>query len=209
MAFPKKNGSLIKICGLTREAEAEYLNENKADFAGFVLFFPKSRRNISVAQAKKIMERLDPDIKKGAGTVSPDLKCLKEIEEAGFDYVQIHGETAEEVFVRSKLPIIKAFNVSDMDEFQKYSSCEKVEAYVFDAARPGSGETFDWKLLDHIPRDGKPVLLAGGLNEENVAEAIKYAKPDGVDVSSSVEKSQGGKDPLKIKRFVEAVRCPE
>ena len=85
----------IKICGLTSPAEARYLNENHVDFAGMVLFFPKSKRNISIEQAKEIMAALDASIKRVAVVVSPTIEQVRQIEAAGFDYVQIHGEIPE------------------------------------------------------------------------------------------------------------------
>ncbi|MBQ7432010.1 MAG: phosphoribosylanthranilate isomerase [Lachnospiraceae bacterium] len=197
----------IKICGLTSSLEAVYLNEQQIDFAGMVLFFPKSKRNITIAQAKEIMKALRPEIQKVAVVVSPDLQEVREIEAAGFDYIQIHGELTEELLSEIHLPILKAFNVTDMSRYEQYHQCEKIAGYVFDACEPGSGKTFDWSLVQQIPGDEKLLLLAGGLHAGNVAEAIRYVHPDGVDVSSGVEKSGGcGKDPKKIKAFVDMVR---
>ena len=83
----------IKICGLTSPAEARYLNENHVDFAGMVLFFPKSKRNISIEQAKDIMAALDASIKRVAVVVSPSIEQIRQIEAAGFDYVQDRKST--------------------------------------------------------------------------------------------------------------------
>lgn len=178
----------IKICGLTSPAEARYLNENHVDFAGMVLFFPKSKRNISIEQAKDIMAALDASIKRVAVVVSPSIEQIRQIEAAGFDYVQIHGEIPEtEAEAAKAIPILKAFNVSDMDSYEKYHNDSRIAGYVFDAIEPGSGKTFDWKLVDNIPRDEKLLLLAGGLNPDNVRMAIEAVHPDGVDVSSGVE----------------------
>ena len=190
----------VKICGLTSPAEARYLNENHVDFAGMVLFFPKSKRNISIEQAK--------DIKRVAVVVSPSIEQIRQIEAAGFDYVQIHGEIPEtEAEAAKAIPILKAFNVSDMDSYEKYHNDSRIAGYVFDAIEPGSGKTFDWKLVDNIPRDEKLLLLAGGLNPDNVRMAIEAVHPDGVDVSSGVENDdKAGKNPEKIHDFVAAVK---
>jgi len=200
----------IKICGLTSPAEARYLNENHVDFAGMVLFFPKSKRNISIEQAKDIMAGPDGFIQKGAGVVSPSIEQVRQIEAAGFDYVQIHGEIPEtetEAEAAIAIPILKAFNVSDMDSYEKYHNDSRIAGYVFDAIEPGSGKTFDWKLVDNIPRDEKLLLLAGGLNPDNVRMAIEAVHPDGVDVSSGVENDDKvGKNPEKIHDFVAAVK---
>ena len=198
----------IKICGLTSPAEARYLNENHVDFAGMVLFFPKSKRNISIEQAKDIMAALDASIKRVAVVVSPSIEQIRQIEAAGFDYVQIHGEIPEtEAEAAIAIPILKAFNVSDMDSYEKYHNDSRIAGYVFDAIEPGSGKTFDWKLVDNIPRDEKLLLLAGGLNPDNVRMAIEAVHPDGVDVSSGVENDDGaGKNAEKIHDFVAAVK---
>jgi phosphoribosylanthranilate isomerase len=202
--------TLVKICGLTKTFEAGYLNEAKADYAGMVLFFPKSKRNISIEQAKEIMSGLDASIKKVAVVVKPSLEQVQQIEAAGFDLVQIHGMICEEILQKTKIPIWKAFNVSDMEAFERYQKEDRITGYVFDAAKPGSGETFDWRLMDQIPRDEKTLMLAGGLNADNVGEAIAYLKPDGVDVSSSVEmEGKQEKDPEKIKAFVKMSHCSE
>lgn len=194
----------IKICGLTSPAEARYLNEHHVDFAGMVLFFPKSKRNISIEQAKEIMAALDASIKRVAVVVSPSIEQIKQIEAAGFDYIQIHGKIPE---TEVEAPILKAFNVSDMGSYEKYHNDSRIAGYVFDAIEPGSGKTFDWKLVDNIPRDEKLLLLAGGLNPDNVRMAIEAVHPDGVDVSSGVENdNKAGKNPEKIHDFVAAVK---
>lgn len=200
----------IKICGLTSPAEARYLNENHVDFAGMVLFFPKSKRNISIEQAMEIMAALDASIKRVAVVVSPSIEQVRQIEAAGFDYVQIHGEIPEtetEAEAAIAIPILKAFNVSDMDSYEKYHNDSRIAGYVFDAIEPGSGKTFDWKLVDNIPRDEKLLLLAGGLYPDNVRMAIEAVHPDGVDVSSGVENDdKAGKNPEMIHDFVAAIK---
>lgn len=198
----------IKICGLTQIEEAEYLNTLPVDFAGMVLFFPKSKRNIQPEQAKEIINALSSNIKKVAVMVSPSLEQIKQVADCGFDFVQIHGKLSQDILEESPIPIWKAFNVSDMETYSIWKECEKIEAFVFDAAQPGSGKAFDWNMLQEIPRDaGKLFILAGGLSPENVAKAIAYVGPDGVDVSSGVEyMDKPGKDLEKVKAFVDQVR---
>lgn len=201
------NTTMIKVCGLTEVREAEYLNRFKIDFAGFVLFFPKSKRNISIEKAEEIMKHLDKNIKKTAVVVSPAKEQIIDICNSGFDYIQIHGKIEEEVLKMAQIPVLKAFNVDDMDEFKMYSSNEKIAGYLFDAAEPGSGRTFDWDILSQIERDGKLFILAGGLNPDNVRKAVAAVNPDMVDVSSGVENDDGfGKDILKIEKFVKQIR---
>ena len=197
----------IKICGITREEEIQYLNSAGVDYAGFVLFYPKSKRNIGTEQAKRLISLLDPAILPVAVTVSPTIEQLREIEQAGFPLVQIHGAISDDVLNQTKLLVLKAFNVSDLTEFDRFEKKENVIGYVFDAQVPGSGKTFDWELLKKIPVTSKLTLLAGGLNPSNVAAAVSSTNVDGVDTSSGVECDTGvGKDEKKISTFVEQVR---
>lgn len=197
----------IKICGLTTPREAEWISAAGADYAGMVLFFPKSKRNISIETAREVMGALAPQIRKAAVVVSPKESEIEQIQEAGFDMIQMHGEIAPEVLETLKIPFLRAFNVNNMKEWEKYEKEPKCAGYVFDAVEPGSGKTFDWGSIPRLPENGKPWLLAGGLNPENVEAAIAGVHPYGVDVSSGVECASGqGKDPDRIRAFVRAVR---
>ena len=172
-----------------------------------VLFFPKSKRNITIEQAKEIMKSLSSKIQKVAVVVSPSALQIKEIQEAGFDIVQIHGQVFPEALGILQIPFLRAFNVDNMQEWERYEAEPKCIGYVFDAVKPGSGETFDWSSIPNLPEDGKLYLLAGGLNPDNVGSAVVAMHPYGVDVSSGVESDSGmGKDPEKIEAFVKAVR---
>ena len=94
-----------------------------------------------------------------------------------------------------------------MGSYEKYHNDSRIAGYVFDAIEPGSGRTFDWTLVENIPRDEKLLLLAGGLNPDNVRMAIEAVHPDGVDVSSGVENDdKAGKNPEKIHDFVAAIK---
>ena len=108
----------IKICGLTDPKEAEYVNEQQVDFIGMVLFFPKSKRNITLERAKEIIACLDPGIQKVAVVVSLTLEQVQRIEQAGFDYIQIHGEIPAGYSESCHLSVLKAFNIRDMKDFQ-------------------------------------------------------------------------------------------
>lgn len=198
----------VKICGLTDKKEAAYLN-GKADYAGMVLFFEKSKRNIDIDKAEEIMAALDRDIKKVAVVISPDVEEVKAICDAGFDIIQIHGSLSDDVYDAINIDIWKAFNVKDIDEYEFFSKKEKIKGFVFDSATPGSGLAYDYKLLENIKREpNKKFVLAGGLNAENVAKAIVEVNPDIVDVSSAVEYTDGrpGKDSVKIDEFIEACK---
>lgn len=199
--------TLIKICGLTCDEDIAAVNKYKPDYVGFVMFFPKSKRNLTVEKAKSLMSGLDKNIKKIAVVVSPTIEQLIEMQKEAFDYIQIHGELKEEVYDKCVLPIIKAFNVSDMDEIDNYRSKDKIKGFVFDAPAPGSGKAFDWTLLNTVSRDDRLFILSGGLSDVNVCKGIEEVKPDVVDVSSGVEYGdKPGKDPEKIEKFIKAVR---
>ena len=191
----------IKICGITRPEEIEFLNENEVDYAGFV-FFEKSKRNVTVSQAKKLVERLDKKIKRTAVTVSPDEELVQSIEQEGFDILQVHGEAKERL------------------EWEQAFSIPQITGFVVDGASYGGGETFRWEnakastpeaiafrgLLQKIKE--KTFILAGGLKAQNVSEGIRIFSPDVVDVSSGVE-GKGGKDKEKMKEFVKKVQRSE
>ena len=179
---------LVKVCGLTDTVEADYLNKNKVDFAGFVLFFPKSKRNISIEKAEQIMAELDENIKKVAVIVSPDESEIQQINGSGFDYVQIHGEIKDRLLEQISKPVFKAFNIKDIKNIHKYQNNAKIVGYVFDAAVPGSGKVFDWSILNDIKRDAKTFILAGGLNDSNVREAVKLVNPDVLNMTVAAAK---------------------
>lgn len=226
----------IKICGLTSEEEVRFVIEENVDYLGMVLFFPKSKRNISIERAKQLLAVCKEAKQKSvAVTVSPTPEQVIEIAQAGFDFIQIHGELSKETYEAITLPVIRAIQmkadepvqgneqVKDdeaLHEFLKeiqetIDTEDKIAAYLFDAPAPGSGRTFDWNILAKLQKDdigkGKMLFLAGGLNSANVAEAIKIVNPDVVDVSSGVEADTKTalKDRNKIKEFVRKVETDE
>lgn len=185
----------IKICGLTSVEEAEWIVEERVDYAGIVVFYPKSHRNMTIPQAKELLPVLrqgtalsGEPIRTVAVTVSPTPEQVNEIQAAGFDRIQVHGVLSKESFDAIRIPMIRAFNGFDKEAYEKFHHCEKVEAYLFDAGKPGSGQTFDWDVLRQLPRDEKPIFLAGGLSADNIRQAIREVTPDVVDVSSGVER---------------------
>ena len=211
----------IKICGLTRPEEANYINEAKVDYAGFVFYGP-SKRNVSISQANEIKKLLETGIKTVAVMVAPDISLINQVQDSGFDILQIHKELNNEMIDAARLPIWYAINISDEDEanakmgfIDKLSEerKKKIEAIVVDAPDFGSGKTFNWRKSRRLlkagaqspPGDDRLFILAGGLNPDNVAEGIELFNPDIVDVSSGVEGTQG-KDRSKIEAFVKAAR---
>lgn len=200
---------LIKICGITSEEEIRYIAKAGIDYAGFVLFFQKSKRNLSLERAENLVAKLPEDIASVAVMVSPTKEQVEAVVDAGFSAIQIHGKVEDSIITSCQIPVFKAFNVSDMDAFSHYEQMDEVVGFVMDAAVPGSGKTFDWDLLQKLPSTEKQVLLAGGLNPDNVGEALTACagKIDGVDTSSGVERTDGnGKSKERIEAFVRVVR---
>ena len=197
----------IKICGITQEQETDYLTEAGVDYAGFVQFVPKSKRNISTEQAVSIMKRLPSSIQTVAVTISPTAEQIRAIEAAGFSLIQIHGAISDRLLDSISIPIIRAFNVSNLSEYERFHKHPNVIGYIFDAQIPGSGKPFDWSLISGLPRDDKFMLLAGGITPDNAAEAILATGADGIDISSGVENNNGiGKSREKILRLVNEIR---
>lgn len=198
----------VKICGITQCSEVQYLNKVHPDYMGMVLYFPKSKRNISLEQAAALCEQAEEPVKKVAVTVSPDQEQVRAIGKAGFDYLQVHGALTEDVLQQSPIPVIRAFQGVDTEEIRRLCARPEIYGFLFDAAQPGSGKVFDWNTLREIRKDtgDKKVFLAGGLTPENVGEAVRVVRPDVVDVSSGVENASGqGKDVEKIREFIEHV----
>lgn len=203
----------VKICGITEEREAEFLNEGKADYAGMV-FYEKSRRNISFIQAEKLIRCLDAEIGKVAVAVNPTLEFAKEAAQRGFDLLQVHGNIEKKVRENSPIPIWRAVNITDADalhaffEEEEKAGMEGIIGYVADGMGYGGGRPFDWKgLCVNVRKQlkGKQLILAGGLTEQNVKEGICCFLPDIVDVSSGVEE-EGKKSRAKIIKFIRKVR---
>lgn len=197
----------VKICGLKNPTDIKCINTLSPDFAGFVMFFEKSHRNISVQTAQELLALLDKNIKSVAVTVSPTEEQLEQIYNLGFDYVQIHGNITDEVLKNSKTPIIRAINVSGTDSLTDLDNYKNVKGILFDSAVPGSGQGFDWTLLKKLPKTDKMLFLAGGLTADNVAKAVAQLRPFAVDVSSGVELAdKSGKDFELVRTFIENAR---
>ncbi|MEQ2415873.1 phosphoribosylanthranilate isomerase [Ruminococcoides bili] len=197
----------VKICGLKNQTDIKCINTLSPDFAGFVMFFEKSHRNISVQTVQELLALLDKNIKSVAVTVSPTEEQLEQIYNLGFDYVQIHGNITDEVLKNSKTPIIRAINVSGTDSLTDLDNYKNVKGILFDSAVPGSGQGFDWTLLKKLPKTDKMLFLAGGLTADNVAKAVAQLRPFAVDVSSGVELAdKSGKDFELVRTFIENAR---
>lgn len=200
----------VKICGLSRIEDIEYCNELLPDYIGFILGFPKSKRNVSFEQAKLLKSKLDSSIKSVGVFVNADIDYICSLCDANItDYVQLHGNEDDDYILRLKSkvdkPIIKAVRVQSKEDILSAETlnCDYLllDTYVKDAIG-GSGIAFDWSI---IPNISKPYFLAGGLNANNVSKAIAMCNPYAVDVSSSVEDG-AYKSKQKIAEFISAVK---
>jgi phosphoribosylanthranilate isomerase len=204
----------IKICGITHPIEIEYLNRYLPDYAGFV--FAESRRRVTAEKAAALSSNLSGHIKKAGVFVdmNPD-NVAKIAEQVGLDVLQLHGSEDEE-YIRSLRRMLKpgteiwkAIRVSADFAASDFSiPLERIDRIVLDSYVPGcpggSGKSFDWSLALHFGSP-LPIVLAGGLNPDNVRQAINMVRPFAVDVSSGVE-GDGIKDEYKLKAFINAVR---
>jgi phosphoribosylanthranilate isomerase len=198
-----------KICGITRIEDALAAVEAGADAIGFV-FYAKSPRAVTVQQARAIIQALPPFVTTVGLFVNASRCELGEILDAvPLDLLQFHGDEAVEDCEGWHRPYIKALRVKAGDDIaaavDAYPSASGVllDTYV-EGVPGGTGEAFDWSL---IPQGlSKPLILAGGLTPENVADAVARVKPYAVDVSGGVEASKGIKDHAKIHAFINAVR---
>ncbi len=208
----------VKICGLkTQEAVAAAL-EAGADMVGFV-FFPKSPRNVSIDEVARLAASARGRAKIVALAVDPDDGLVAAIAEGlRPDLIQLHGHESPErcaaIRAATGLPIMKAIPVADAEDLAVVPSyVPHVDRFLFDAKPPkrpdalpgGNGLAFDWRLIAGLD-PGRPFMLSGGLDPENVAVAITTTGVGGVDVSSGVESSPGIKDLARIRAFVARAR---
>lgn len=197
----------VKICGITRQQDADFAADSGADAIGLV-FYPPSPRAISIAQAQNITKGLTAFVTKVALFVDPDVanvsRCLDAV---SVDIIQFHGDETPEFCSQFGKPYIKAVRMKpDTDLAQLAEAYASADALLLDTYQPGvpggTGTTFDWSLISQID---KPIILAGGLKVDNVAEAIKQVQPFAVDVSGGVEAEKGIKSHDKISAFMREV----
>lgn len=202
--------TLVKICGLQEVEHVRAAVNAGADAIGFV--FANSRRQVTLSQAQRMTAVVPQDVLKIGVFVNETIEHIeKYAKEVPLDYVQLHGDESIEYVNSISVPVIKAFSISSKEDVQNALTYD-VDLYLFDTPsiefRGGSGKTFNWGVLDSedIPKD--KLILAGGLNAENVRVAIQKVRPYMLDVSSGVETDQR-KDVTKIRDFISAVRDEE
>ena len=196
----------VKICGITNLDDALAACEAGADALGFN-FAPEARprnRYIDPEEAQRIVERLPPFVASVAVCVNETPERLLEFLEF-VDWVQLHGEETVEQCTPVAGRAIKAFRAApgfDPASMLAYSTASYLlDAYV-PGARGGTGELCDWDLARRAVALGRPLILAGGLTPENVAEAVRQVRPYGVDTAGGVERATGRKDRDKMRKFI-------
>ncbi|MCZ6679548.1 MAG: phosphoribosylanthranilate isomerase [Candidatus Poribacteria bacterium] len=201
----------IKICGITALDDALMAVEAGADALGFG-FVPETPRYIEPDKAAAIIDRLPPFITTVGLFVNAnpvDIHAIADL--CHLSVIQLHGEEPPDFCQVLSRRLIKAFRVKDESSLSRLSDYH-VSAYLLDTyvkgAMGGTGQVFDWSLAVKAKQYGR-IILAGGLNPDNVASAVQQVCPYGVDVSSGVEASPGRKEPSKVHAFIRAVRAVE
>lgn len=198
----------VKICGITNLEDALAAANYGADALGFV-FYKGSPRYISPEAAREIIRQLPPLITTVGVFVDETPERIEEIlRHVPIDVAQLHGHEPPELCILSRR-VIKAIRVkelSDLEPLKKY----RVSAYLLDTYTPeslgGTGQIFNWDIAVAAKEFGK-VILAGGLNPENIERAIRWVRPYGVDVSSGVEEEKGKKDLKRMRLFIERAKA--
>lgn len=201
----------IKLCGLYRDCDIDYVNEAVPDYVGFIVMYPKSHRNIPLKKALRFKARLSPKIKTVAVSVNADITEFAEFAQSGAaDMLQCHGDEDAQYIARLKkltnAPIIKAARVAsaeDIQAAQELALAGGAEFLLLDSGA-GSGKLFDHSLIDPESIE-LPFFLAGGLTPDNIAEAARKVRPYGVDLSGGIETNRL-KDREKILAAVRAAR---
>jgi len=200
----------IKICGITNTEDALWAVDLKVDALGFI--FSDSPRRVKPEIVQGIIELLPPFISSVGVFVNEDRKKVEEIAEScGLTTLQFHGRESPSYCEEFKQKIVKALRIENKDILEKAVRYkDKVDAYLLDTYSPskygGTGKTFDWRIAKEIKEFGLPIILSGGLNPENIREAISEVEPYGVDVSSGIEERPGKKNLEKLINFVRIVR---
>jgi len=210
----------IKICGLKTPEALHAALAGGASHVGFI-FFGKSPRNVTPAEAGALRAAADGRAKVVAVTVDADDAFLDEVVAAmSPDIIQFHGsETPERVAAvktRYDLPVMKAFSISEAEDLGKVAPFRSIaDRFLFDAKPPkgsllpgGNGVSFDWTLLAALDPD-IDYMLSGGLNAANIRDALRLSNPPGIDISSGVESAPGIKDVALIEEFFKAVRSAQ
>lgn len=200
-------GCKVKICGIKRMDEVDFLNKTEVDYVGFV--FARSKRQVTPEIASELIKKLRADIlKAGVFTDLPVDDIMRIAEQCRLDIVQLHGAQNDPDIKRFNLPVWKSILVRSPECIQQLELYPSAAAFVLDTFVPGmeggTGKAFPWDWVSQLSLNHN-IVLAGGLNAGNVGQAIEKVNPHVVDVSSGVE-GQNGKDEHLVKDFIKAVK---
>ena len=199
----------VKICGLTNRPDAQAAVAAGADLLGFI-FAEASPRRLTVEAAAAITREMPPHILKVGVFVNPNEDLVMQaLRECGLGLLQFHGEETPEFCTSFGVMSMKAFRIRDERSLLALTDYP-TDAWLLDTYSEkqagGTGQTFNWDLAVAAKQFGRPIVLAGGLTPENVAEAVRRVQPFAVDVSSGVELSPGEKDHAKVEAFIAAAK---
>lgn len=195
----------IKICGTTSAEDALLAVSLGADALGFI--FAESKRQVDAATVAAIVPQLPKDVVAvGVFRNESAARIAEVVNETGLRGVQLHGSEGPEIAqaLRDTVPFLVQVLTAD-DSRLEHLAEYPIDAVLLDSPTPGSGETFDWSQIADLPERHR-VILAGGLNSANVAEAIERVRPWGVDAVSGVEAAPGRKDPEALAAFISSAR---
>ncbi len=197
----------MKICGITRLDDALAAVRAGADALGFN-FWPRSKRYLPSEEARAIVRRLPAFVTAVGVFVDPSRdEVLRALERSGCGVAQLHGNETPALCAALPVPVLKGIRLEGPRSLPQLASYD-VQGFLLDAPSAGyggSGTTCDWALAAEIARE-LPIVLAGGLGPDNVAEAVRAVRPWAVDAASGVESAPGVKDPERMRRFVERAK---
>lgn len=198
----------VKMCGMTRREDVLHAVNLGVDAIGLI-FYPESSRYVSVDHAQMLLKKLPPLVNAVAVLVNPEPKLVHQIlTELPIQLLQFHGEESAIFCQQFGKPYIKAIHADSAATIQQaMHDFEQASALLLDTpsqhARGGTGQVFNWNIIPQQP--SMPIILAGGLNDENISEALSMCHPYAVDLCSGIEERAGIKDHTKMSRFMNKI----
>ncbi|PUU90644.1 phosphoribosylanthranilate isomerase [Halanaerobium sp.] len=202
-----ENRTMIKVCGMTRSRDIKFAVNIGVDAVGFIL--AESSRQVNLDRVRELTAKMPPFINRVAVVVNPNKSEVEEITNSGlFDYIQFHGSEEVELISSTTLKSIKAISIAGKDDLKKIEKYKNTADFLlFDTKignqTGGTGRSFDWSLIRDLEI---PYILAGGLGNENINEALQRLNPAAVDINSRIENEPGKKNHRLLKETVEKIK---
>jgi len=202
-----ENRTMIKVCGMTRSRDIKFAVNIGVDAIGFIL--AESSRQVNLERVRELTEKMPPFIDRVAVVVNPTKSEVAEVTNSGlFDYIQFHGSEEVELISSTTLKSIKAISIAGKDDLKKIEKYKNTADFLlFDTKignqTGGTGRSFDWSLIRDLEI---PYILAGGLGNENINEALQRLNPAAVDINSRIENEPGKKNHRLLKETVEKIK---